>query len=411
MDIFKKLQNNKGPLGAYAKNAHGYFTFPKLEGPISNRMNFRGSEMIVWSLNNYLGLADHPEVRKTDQEASKENGLAAPMGARMMSGNSNKHEELERQLSEFVHKEDTFLMNYGYQGVLSAIDALLDRKDVVIYDSECHACVIDGVRLHQGKRFTFVHNDLENLEKQLQRAQKLVNDDEGGIMVISEGVFGMSGEQGKLKEIAELKNHYNFRFFVDDAHGFGTMGATGAGTGEEQNVQEEIDVYFSTFAKSMASIGAFISSNLSVTEYLRYNTRSQIFAKSMPFPLVLGNMKRLQLLRENPELKDQLWDNVKKLQNGLKERNFSIGATSSPVTPVYLNGTVNEASNLIMDLRENYGVFCSMVIYPVVPKGVMLLRLIPTAVHTDDDIQRTLDAFTAVSDKLKHRKYQKAILV
>ncbi|PSR05875.1 MAG: 8-amino-7-oxononanoate synthase [Bacteroidetes bacterium SW_10_40_5] len=411
MDIFKKLQNNKGPLGAYAKNAHGYFTFPKLEGPIINRMNFRGGEMIVWSLNNYLGLADHPEVRKTDQDASEESGLAAPMGARMMSGNSNKHEELERQLSEFVQKEDTFLMNYGYQGVFSAIDALLDRKDVVIYDSECHACVIDGVRLHQGKRFTFVHNDLENLEKQLQRAQKLVNDDEGGILVISEGVFGMSGEQGKLKEIAELKNHYNFRFFVDDAHGFGTMGATGAGTGEEQHVQEDIDVYFSTFAKSMASIGAFISSSLSVTEYLRYNTRSQIFAKSMPFPLVIGNMKRLQLLRENPELKDQLWDNVRKLQNGLKERNFSIGNTSSPVTPVYLSGTVNEASNLIMDLRENYGVFCSMVIYPVVPKGVMLLRLIPTAVHTNDDIQRTLDAFTAVSDKLKHRKYQKAILV
>lgn len=411
MDIFEKIQNNKGPLGAYAKNAHGYFTFPKLEGPISNRMNFRGGEMIVWSLNNYLGLADHPEVRKTDEEASKGYGLAAPMGARMMSGNSNHHEELERQLSDFVQKEDTFLMNYGYQGVLSAIDALLDRKDVVIYDSECHACVIDGVRLHQGKRFTFVHNDLENLEKQLQRAQKLVNDDEGGIMVISEGVFGMSGEQGKLKEIAELKNHYNFRFFVDDAHGFGTMGPTGAGTGEEQNVQEDIDIYFSTFAKSMASIGAFISSNLPVTEYLRYNTRSQIFAKSMPFPLVLGNMKRLQLLRENPELKDQLWDNVRKLQNGLKERNFSIGATASPVTPVYLNGTVNEASNLIMDLRENYGVFCSMVIYPVVPKGVMLLRLIPTAVHTDDDIQQTLDAFTAVSDKLKHRKYQKAILV
>ena len=404
-DIFQKIQENRGPLGMHAKDAHGYFTFPKLEGEISNKMIFRGKERLVWSLNNYLGLANHPEVRKADAEASKQFGLALPMGARMMSGNSNQHEQLESELSSFVGKEDTILLNFGYQGMVSAIDCLVDRHDVIIYDSESHACIIDGLRLHMGKRFVFPHNDIPNLEKQLERAKKLVENTTGGIMVISEGVFGMSGDQGKLKEIIALKKKFNFRFFVDDAHGFGTMGKTGAGTGEEQGCQEGIDIYFSTFAKSMASIGAFISSDEQVVEYLRYNMRSQIFAKSLPMPLVIGAMKRLELLRTQPELKDQLWKIVRALQSGLKDAGFEIGKTNSPVTPVYLNGTIPEATNLILDLRENYDIFCSIVVYPVVPKSVIMLRLIPTAMHTLENVKYTIDAFKVMQENLKSGKY------
>ncbi len=404
-DIFEKIQENRGPLGMHAKDAHGYFTFPKLEGEISNKMVFRGKERLVWSLNNYLGLANHPEVRKTDAEASAQFGLALPMGARMMSGNSNQHEQLESELSSFMGKEDTILLNYGYQGMVSAIDCLVDRHDVIVYDSESHACIIDGLRLHMGKRFVFPHNDMAALEKQLERATKLVENTPGGIMLITEGVFGMSGDQGLLKEIVALKKKYSFRLFVDDAHGFGTMGRTGAGTGEEQGCQDGIDVYFGTFAKSMALIGGFISADEQVVEYLRYNMRSQIFAKALPMPLVMGALKRLELLRTRPELKDRLWKIVHALQKGLKDAGFEIGKTNSPVTPVYLNGTIPEATNLILDLRENYDIFCSMVVYPVVPKGVIMLRLIPTAVHTMEDVQYTIDAFKKVKENLKAGKY------
>lgn len=404
-DIFEKIRKNRGPLGMHAKDAHGYFTFPKLEGDISNKMIFRGKEKLVWSLNNYLGLANHPEVRKADAEAAAQYGLALPMGARMMSGNSNQHEELEAGLSRFMQKEDTILLNYGYQGMVSAIDCLVDRHDVIVYDSESHACIIDGLRLHMGKRFVYPHNDIENLTKQLERATKLVEQSNGGILVITEGVFGMSGDQGKLKEIVELKKKYNFRLFVDDAHGFGTMGKTGAGTGEHQGCQDGIDIYFGTFAKSMALIGAFISSEEQVVEYLRYNMRSQIFAKALPMPLVIGALKRLELLITHPELKDNLWKITNALQSGLKEAGFEIGKTNSPVTPVYLNGTIPEATNLILDLRENYNIFCSMVVYPVVPKGVIMLRLIPTAVHTIEDVNYTIKAFKEVHTNLKAGKY------
>lgn len=404
-DIFEKIRKNRGPLGMHAKDAHGYFTFPKLEGEISNKMIFRGKEKLVWSLNNYLGLANHPEVRKADADAAAHYGMALPMGARMMSGNSNQHEQLEAELSRFMSKEDTILLNYGYQGMVSAIDCLVDRHDVIVYDSESHACIIDGLRLHMGKRFVFPHNDIENLKKQLERATKLVEQTNGGILVITEGVFGMSGDQGKLKEIVELKNQYNFRLFVDDAHGFGTMGKTGAGTAEHQGCQDGIDIYFGTFAKSMALIGGFISSEEQVVEYLRYNMRSQIFAKSLPMPLVIGALKRLELLRTRPELKDNLWKITNALQSGLKEAGFEIGKTNSPVTPVYLNGTIPEATNLILDLRENYDIFCSMVVYPVVPKGVIMLRLIPTAVHTLEDVNYTIKAFKDVQQNLKAGKY------
>ncbi|MEZ4722047.1 MAG: aminotransferase class I/II-fold pyridoxal phosphate-dependent enzyme [Flavobacteriales bacterium] len=406
-DIFEKIRENKGPLGQYSSVGHGYFFFPKLEGPISNRMKFRGKDVLVWSLNNYLGLANHPEVREADTKATEEFGLAYPMGARMMSGNSNYHEQLEAELSSFVGKEDTILLNYGYQGMASAIDALTDRHDVIVYDSESHACIMDGMRMHVGQRFVYQHNDMESLKVQLERATKLVAGTTGGIMVITEGVFGMAGDQGKLKEIVDLKSQYKFRLFVDDAHGIGTLGATGAGTGEEQGCMDGIDVYFGTFAKSFASIGGFISSEEKIIEYLRYNTRSQIFAKSLPMPLVIGALKRLELMRTRPELKENLWRVVNMLQSKLRDNGFNLGRTNSCVTPVFLSGGPFEAANVILDLRENHGIFCSMVIYPVVPKDTIMLRVIPTAVHTEEDVNYTVDIFKKVQQKLKDGFYAK----
>ena len=406
-DIFERLLKNSGPLGQYRERAHGYFAFPKLEGEIGNRMKFRGKEMIVWSLNNYLGLANHPEIRKADADAAKEFGLALPMGARMMSGNSNLHEQLEAELAAFVQKEDSILLNFGYQGMVSVIDVLCNRHDVIVYDAESHACIIDGLRLHTGHRYVFKHNDVEDCEKQLQRASALIEKQKAcGILVITEGVFGMAGDQGRIKEIVALKEKYEFRILVDDAHGFGTLGKTGAGAGEEQGVQEHIDLYFSTFAKSMASIGAFIAGDKKIVDYIRYNIRSQIFAKSLPMPLVVGNLKRLELLKTQPSLREKLWSNAKKLQNGLKERGFDIGKTDSVVTPIYMKGGVEEATAMVMDIRENFHIFCSIVIYPVIPKGHIIYRLIPTAAHNDEDIQRTLEAFSATKKKLDAGEYK-----
>lgn len=395
-----------GPLGQHQKMAHGYFSFPKLEGEIAPHMKFRGKEHLVWSLNNYLGLANHPEVRKADAEGAQDFGLAYPMGARMMSGNSNNHEALEKELAEFVGKQDSFLLNYGYQGIMSAIDALVDRHDVIVYDAESHACIIDGVRLHQGKRFVYSHNDMESLEKQLERASRWVENTGGAILVITEGVFGMSGAQGKLKEVVDLKKKFDFRILIDDAHGFGTMGATGAGTHEAQGCIEGIDIYFGTFAKSMAGIGAFIASTEEITNFLRYNMRSQTFAKSLPMPMVVGLRKRLELLKSKPELREKLWEVATTLQKGLKERGFNIGVTDTMVTPVFLEGELSEATAITMDLRENYGIFCSIVVYPVIPKGLIMLRLIPTALHTIDDVNRTLDAYSELAVKLKKGHYK-----
>ncbi len=404
-DIFEKIKANRGPIGMHAKESHGYFTFPKLEGDIGPHMNFRSKKRLNWSLNNYLGLANHPEVRKADAEAAADYGFAMPMGARMMSGNSNYHEQLEAELSAFVEKEDTILCNFGYQAMVSAIDCLVDRHDVIVYDAESHACILDGVRLHMGKRYVFKHNDIEDCEKQLQRATKLAEETGGAILVITEGVFGMRGDQGRLKEIVELKKKYDFRLFVDDAHGIGTLGAKGGGTGQEQGCQDGIDVYFGTFAKSFALIGGFISSDEQVVEYLRYNMRSQIFAKSLPMPLVKGALKRLELMRNHPELKDKLWEITNALQSGLKNAGFEIGPTNSCVTPVYMNGSIPESTNLIYDLRENHNIFCSMVVYPVVPKGMIILRLIPTAVHTLDDVNYTIECFSKIVGKLKNGEY------
>jgi glycine C-acetyltransferase len=403
-DIFDKLAENAGPLGQYS-DAHGYYTFPKLEGELGPWMNFRGKRKLVWSVNNYLGLGNHPEVRKVDAEAAEEWGLSYPMGARMMSGNTEIHEQIESELAEYVMKEDAILLNFGYQGMHSAIDAVVDRNDVIVYDSESHACIIDGVRLHMGKRFVYPHNDIENLEKQLQRATKLVENTNGGILVITEGVFGMAGDQGKLKEIVELKEKYNFRLFVDDAHGIGVMGPTGAGTGEAQGCQDGIDIYFGTFAKSFASIGAFIAADAHVIKFLRYNTRSQVFAKSLPMPLVVGARKRLEMMRTQPEHRDNLWKIAMALQKGLRDAGFNLGVTNSPVTPVFLAGGVPEATRITLDLRENYDIFCSIVVYPVVPKDVIMLRLIPTAVHSMEDVQYTVDTFKIVKEKLAAGEY------
>ena len=406
-DIFERLLRNSGPLGQHRERAHGYFAFPKLEGDIGSRMKFRGKEKIVWSLNNYLGLANHPEVRKADAEAAAQFGLATPMGARMMSGNSNYHEQLEKELASFVSKEDAILLNFGYQGMASIIDSLCGRHDVIVYDSESHACIIDGLRMHAGHRYVYKHNDVEDFEKQLQRATALIEKQKtGGILVITEGVFGMAGDQGKLKEIVELKSTYEFRLLVDDAHGFGTLGKTGAGAGEEQGIQNEIDLYFSTFAKSMASIGAFLAGQKNIIDYIRYNIRSQIFAKSLPMPLVIGNLKRLELLRTDPSLREKLWHNVRRLQEGLKNKGFDIGKTNSPVTPIYMKGGIEEATAMVMDIRENYNIFCSIIIYPVIPKGNIIFRIIPTAAHTDLDVDLTLAAFEETKKKLDDGAYK-----
>lgn len=409
MDLFKKFSEDKGPLGQHMNMDHtNFFMFPKLEGPISPRMKFRGKEVLTWSLNNYLGLANMPEVRDADTQATKDWGLAYPMGARMMTGNTEHHEKFENDLADFVQKDSCMLLNYGYQGIMSVIDAIAGRKDVIVYDAESHACIIDGLRLHVGKRFVYQHNDMESLEKQLSRAAKLANENGGGVLVITEGVFGMSGSMGKLKEVVELKKKYEFRLLVDDAHGFGTMGKTGAGTGEEQGCQQDIDLYFSTFAKSMASIGAFIAGDKEVIDYLKYNVRSQIFAKSLPMPLVIGNQKRLDLLKSRPELKDNLWKIVNALQNGLKEKGFNIGKTQSPVTPVLLSGGWKEAANMIQDIRNNYNIFCSMIAYPVVPKDVIMLRIIPTASHSLADVEETINVFSKVKEKLDSGVYKNA---
>ena len=405
-DLFQRIIKNKGPLGKWASIAEGYFVFPKLEGPIANRMKFNGKEVITWSVNDYLGLANNPEVREIDSEAAQRFGSAHPMGARMMSGHTDLHEKLEKILADLVNKESSYVLNFGYQGILSTIDTLVSKNDVIVYDADSHACIIDGVRLHLGKRFTYKHNDIESLEKNLIRASKVATNNDGGILVISEGVFGMRGEQGKLKEIVKLKEKYKFRFLVDDAHGFGTLGKNGSGTGDEQAIQEEIDVYFATFAKSIASTGAFIAGSKEVIDFLKYNMRSQMFAKSLQSVLVYGIIKRIEMMKSRPEFKKRLWDNVFSLQKGLKNRGFDIGNTQSCVTPVYLKGSIPEAMVLVKDLRENFGIFCSIVVYPVIPRGLILLRLIPTASHTLKDIEVTLDAFSSIREKLNNGTYK-----
>lgn len=406
-DLFARIKKDKGPLGKWAKQAEGYYVFPKLEGPISNRMSFNGKKVVTWSINDYLGLANHPEVLKVDGEASMEHGMAYPMGARMMSGHTVYHEQLEQECAAFVDKEASYLVNFGYQGMVSAIDALVTKNDIIVYDMDTHACIIDGVRLHAGKRFVYKHNDMESFEKNIKRAKKMADKTGGGILVISEGVFGMRGEQGRLKEIVSFKEEYGFRLLVDDAHGFGTLGKDGKGTGVEQGIQDEIDVYFATFAKSMAGIGAFFAGDKDVVQFLQYNMRSQMFAKSLPMAMVKGALKRLDMLRTMPELKEKLWKNTNALQSGLRNAGFDLGTTQTCITPVFLKGDIPEAMAMVNDLRENHGIFCSIVVYPVIPKGLIILRLIPTTTHTQEDIDETITAFSAIREKLENGIYKK----
>ncbi len=406
MDIFERIKKNRGPLGQHSKESHGYFTFPKLEGELGAHMTFRGKPVLVWSLNNYIGLANNPEVRQIDTEASAQWGMAYPMGARMMSGQTKYHEQLEADLASFMGKEDAFLLNFGYQGCMSAIECLVGRHDVIVYDSECHACMVDGVRLHHGRRFVFQHNDMESFEKQLKHAKQVTSQTGGGILVLTEGVFGMAGDMARLKDIVKFKDEYGFRLFIDDAHGFGTIGNCGRGAADVQGVQDKVDVYFGTFAKAMATIGAFVASDAHVIEYMRYNMRSQTFAKSLPLPIVVGAIKRLEMMRTRPELQAQLWHIAKSLQNGLKQAGFDIGHTDSVVTPVFMKGSLGEATNVTLDLRETYGIFCSIVVYPVVPKDVIMLRLIPTVVHTLEDVNYTIESFKKVREKLEAGQYR-----
>ncbi|MDD4149356.1 MAG: pyridoxal phosphate-dependent aminotransferase family protein [Bacteroidales bacterium] len=408
IDIFDRLKEARGPLGQYQQKAEGYFMFPELEGEIKPRMMFQGREVLTWSLNNYLGLANHPDVRKADAEGAAQYGMAYPMGARMMSGQTKLHAELENRLAKFVNKESAFLLNYGYQGMVSIIDSLTTRNDVIVYDSEAHACIMDGIFLHKakgGKSFVFPHNDIERCGKMLKFATKLANENGGGILVITEGVFGMAGDLGNLPGIVALRKDYNFRLLIDDAHGFGTMGKTGSGAGEHFGVQDEVDIYFATFAKSMAGIGAFVAADKDIVDSLKYSMRSQIFAKSLPMPMVVGALKRLEMLQNDPSHKENLWKIAKALQSGLKENGLDIGATESPVTPVYFSGSVPEGTNIVIDLRENFNVFCSIVVYPVVPKGVLMLRLIPTAEHTLEDVKETIEVFKKIKFNLDAGKY------
>ncbi|MFI3318710.1 MAG: pyridoxal phosphate-dependent aminotransferase family protein [Rikenellaceae bacterium] len=406
VDIFDRLEKNVGgPIGQYMSYAHGYFAFPKLEGELGPHMRFRGKEMLNWSLNNYLGLANHPEVREADAKGAADFGMAAPMGARMMSGQTKYHEQLERELAAFVGKEDAFLLNFGYQGMISIIDCLLTARDVVVYDAEAHACILDGMRLARCKRFVYGHNDYDSLRSRLAQATETAEAQGGGVLVITEGVFGMKGDLGFLDKVVELKSEFKFRLLVDDAHGFGTMGATGRGTAEHFGVTDQVDVLFNTFAKSMAGIGAFVAAPKWLVDFLRYNMRSQLYAKSLPMPMVMGALKRLDMIRTHPELLTKLWEITNALQSQLKENDFEIGVTQSPVTPIYMKGGVNEATNLVVDLRENHNLFCSIVIYPVIPKGEIILRVIPTAAHSLEDVDYTIKALMSVREKLVNGTY------
>ncbi len=409
-DIFDRIRKSAGgPLGQYREKAEGYFTFPKLEGDLGPYMKFNGQDVLCWSLNNYLGLADHPEVRRTDAEAAARWGLAYPMGSRMMTGQTALHEELERRLAAFEKKEAAFLFNFGYQGIVSTIDALVNRHDVIVYDAEDHACLLDGIRLHAGSKYKFRHNDIKDCERVLARACAEAESKGGGVLLITEGVFGMTGALGILDRIVALKSKYSFRMMIDDAHGFGVMGPHGRGTSEHFDVMDGVDIYIGAYAKSMAIIGGFVAADKAIIDYLRYNMRSQIYAKSLPMPIVEGCLKRLEII-DSPEgdmLRERLWKVTRRLQEGFREMGFEIGPAEACVTPVHVEAGVNQASNIAVALREEYHIFCSVVIYPVIPPGMVIFRIIPTAAHSMDDVERTLAAFRDIKERLDRGEFDK----
>lgn len=409
-DIFERLKESSGgPIGQYREKADGYFAFPKLEGELGPHMRFNGKEVLCWSINNYLGLANHPEIRKVDGEAATRWGMAYPMGSRMMTGQTALHEKLERELADFEKKEAAFEFNFGYQGILSTIDSLVCRHDVIVYDAEAHACLRDGIRLHIGKSIKFRHNDIVDCEKVLAKACAMADHQGGGVLLITEGVFGMTGALGILDQIAALKKKYDFRILIDDAHGFGVMGPNGRGTSEHFGVMDEIDIYIGAYAKSMATIGGFVATDKDIVTYLRYNMRSQMYAKSLPMPIVEGCLKRLEIIRseEGDQLRAKLWQVTRTLQDGFRNLGYDIGPSEACVTPVFLQCGVNQAANIAMDLRENYNIFCSIVTYPVIPPGMLIFRIIPTAAHSMEDVNYTLNAFREIKEKLAKGEYDK----
>ena len=410
LDIFDRIRKSTGgPIGQYRDKAEGYFAFPRLEGDLGPHMKFNGQEVLCWSLNNYLGLANHPEIRKVDAEASARWGLAYPMGSRMMTGQTHLHEELERRLAAFEKKEAAFEFNFGYQGIVSTIDALVGRHDVIVYDAEDHACLLDGIRLHIGSKYKFRHNDIKDCERVLAKACAEADANGGGVLLITEGVFGMTGALGILDQIAALKKKYSFRIMIDDAHGFGVMGPNGRGTSEHFGVMDEIDIYIGAYAKSMAIIGGFVASDKDIIDYLKYNMRSQIYAKSLPMPIVEGCLKRLEIIDspEGDERRAQLWKVTRRLQEGFRELGFDIGPAEACVTPVHVKAGVNQASNIAVALREEYHIFCSVVIYPVIPPGMVIFRVIPTAAHSMEDVERTLEAFRDMKERLDRGEFDK----
>ncbi|MBO6535571.1 MAG: pyridoxal phosphate-dependent aminotransferase family protein [Balneolaceae bacterium] len=397
MDLFDKLEGRPSPLGPFTSAGYGYYTFPKLEGPLGPEMKFNGKDMIVWSINDYLGLGSNEEIKKVDTEATAKYSLSSPMGARLMTGNTTEHEELEKELAEWVHKPAAQLLNFGYQGIMSVIHALVDRNDFLIYDELSHACIVDGKQLAMAEKSVFKHNDIESFKKQLYRAASKKKDN-SSILVVTEGVFGMTGDLGILPEIIELKKEVPFRLLVDDAHGLGTLGHDGSGTGTQLECQDGIDIYFGTFAKAVALIGAFVASEPRVIEFLKANVRSQIFAKSLPNPIVVTARERVKMIRNNPQWREKLWDNTLKLREGLQKIGYNVLPSESPVTPVLTQGSTELCQDIMRKLREEHGVFVSGVAYPVVPRGIVLIRLIPTAAHNDEQIEKTLDAFAAIKD-------------
>lgn len=395
MDLFDKLENRPSPLGPFTSAGYGYYTFPKLEGPLGPEMKFNGKDMVVWSINDYLGVGSNEKIKQIDAEATAKYSLSAPMGARLMTGNSDEHEALEKELAAFVHKEDAQLLNFGYQGIMSVIHALVDRNDYLIYDELSHACIVDGKQLAMADKSVFKHNDIESFKKQLYRAAAKKKDN-SSILVVTEGVFGMTGDLGILPEIIKLKEEVPFRLLVDDAHGFGTLGHDGSGTGTQLECQDGIDVYFGTFAKAVALVGAFVASEPRVIQFLKANVRSQIFAKSLPMPIVATARERLKMIRQHPEWREKLWSNTLKLREGLIKIGYNVLPSESPVTPVLTQGSTDLCQDIMRIMREEHGIFVSGVAYPVVPKGVVLIRLIPTAAHNDEHIEKTLTAFEAI---------------
>ncbi|MCH9633796.1 MAG: 8-amino-7-oxononanoate synthase/2-amino-3-ketobutyrate coenzyme A ligase [Chlamydiae bacterium] len=400
-DLFHKCYQKEGLFSNVREGKDNYYAQPILEGPLGPHMTFNGQKMIVWSINDYLGLAGHPEPTARAKEVLEAFGTAYPMGARLMSGFTQNHQTFEAKLAKFAQKESALLFNYGYLGVLGVITSIMGPRDTVIIDHDSHACIVDGAKLATTRRNqfrVFRHNDMDHLEKIL----KSINQDrKGGILIVTDGIYGMTGEVAPLKEICALKEKYNARLLVDDAHGIGIMGATGRGTGEHLGVQDKIDLYFSTFAKCFAGIGGFVAGDKEIIEHITWNARPVIFAKNLPLIYSDSLSATLDVIEREPERREKLWEIATYMQRRFKEEGFDIGNTTSPITPVFLSISGLEAiKDAIHILREEFHIFASGVMYPVVPRGVFLLRLVPSCRHTFDDVNKTIEAFIQIKERI-----------